>query len=102
MSDNHLRTDEIIFGVEEENGTIQTWGSTQFLVCATYEDGDSATASMLGTSASGWGGLVTTPTFLGKFDRANDKRFMFWILSGTAIFCFIIGIFIILMFYLFG
>ncbi len=78
MSDNHLRTDEIIFGVEEENGTIQTWGSTQFLVCATYEDGDSETASKLGTSAGGWGGLVTTPTFLGKFDRANDKRFMFW------------------------
>ncbi len=78
MSDNNLRNDEIIFGVEEANGSIQTWGSTQFLVCATYEDGDTVTAGLLGTSASGWGGLVTTPTFLGKFDREGDARFMFW------------------------
>ncbi len=38
----------------------------------------------------------------GYVKRYCDKRFMFWILSGTAIFCFIIGIFIFLMFYLFG
>ena len=78
MSDNNLCTDEIIFGVEAANGSIQTWGSTQFLICATYEDGDNVTAAMLGINTSGWGGLVTTPTFLSKFDRENDTRFMFW------------------------
>ena len=38
----------------------------------------------------------------GYVKRYCDKRFMFWILSGTAIFCFVLGIFIFLMFYLFG
>ena len=78
MADNHLCNDEIIFGVEVDSRSIQSWGVTQFLICATYEDGDSYTAQLLGTTASGWGGLVTTPAFLNKFDRENDIRFMFW------------------------
>ena len=38
----------------------------------------------------------------GYVKRYCDKRFMFWILSGTAIFCFVLAVFIFLMFYLFG
>lgn len=78
MSDNDRCRDEIIFCVEEKAGEIQTWGSTQFLVCAQYADGDTETAALLGTSANGWGGLNVTPTFMNKFDRDNDVRFMFW------------------------
>ena len=38
----------------------------------------------------------------GYVKRYCDKRFMFWILAGTGIFCFIVGILIFLLFLLFG
>ncbi len=78
MGDNHKRTDEIIFGVQEVNGTVQTWGSTQFLVYSCFESGDAVAADKLWVSDSGWGGTLVTPTYLSKFDREKDKRFQFW------------------------
>ena len=77
MADNDRCTDEIIFGVEAKAGETQTWGATQFLIRSTYEDGDAETGNRLGMNSGGWGGVVVTPTFLQKFDRTNDARFIF-------------------------
>ncbi len=77
MADNDQCKDEIIFWVEAENGSIETYGSTQFLICATYEDGDSVTQGLLGMGTGGWGGIVVRPTFIEKFDAASDKRYTF-------------------------
>ena len=38
----------------------------------------------------------------GYVRRYCDKRFLFWILSGTGIFCFIVGILIFMLFFFFG
>ena len=35
------------------------------------------TGNRLGMNSGGWGGVVVTPTFLQKFDRTNDARFIF-------------------------
>ncbi|MBQ3766001.1 MAG: RagB/SusD family nutrient uptake outer membrane protein [Bacteroidales bacterium] len=77
MADNDRCTDEIIFGVEAKAGETQTWGATQFLIRSTYEEGDAETGNRLGMNSGGWGGVVVTPTFLQKFDRTNDARFIF-------------------------
>ena len=78
MADNDLCKDEIIFGVEAAAGSVQTWGCTQFLVRAVYESGDAVTGTLLGMNDGGWGGVVVTPTFLGKFtEKDKDVRFIF-------------------------
>lgn len=78
MGDNHKCTDEIIFGVQAVSGTVQTWGSTQFLIFSCFESGDAVAGDRLWVGDAGWGGTLVTPTYLAKYDRAKDKRFMFW------------------------
>ena len=77
MADNDRCTDEIIFGVQAKAGETQTWGATQFLIRSSYEEGDAETGNRLGMNSGGWGGVVVTPTFLQKFDRTKDARFIF-------------------------
>ena len=74
MGDNHLRTNEIIWAIEQDGVHVQSYGATNYLIFAsTGGDMDTNKAGI----ASGWGGLRTTPEFYDKFEE-GDKRCMFY------------------------
>lgn len=77
MADNHLRTDEIIFNIPQDGQLTKNYGGTTFLVKASIKGGDAAWYAAMGAN-DGWGGIMVTPEFLGKFDESKDKRFLFW------------------------
>ncbi len=77
-ADNHLRSanttyngDEIIFSVNQDGISIQSYGATNFLIFAASKDN----AAELGIS-SGWAGLSLTGAFTSKFE-SGDARAMF-------------------------
>ncbi len=80
-ADNHLHTanttyngKEIIFSVNQDGNTIQSYGATNFIIFAcTGGDMDIANIGI----SSGWGGLSLTGAFTSKFD-SNDTRAMFY------------------------
>ncbi|MBR1706467.1 MAG: RagB/SusD family nutrient uptake outer membrane protein [Bacteroidales bacterium] len=74
--ENHLCTDEIIFGVQQDGTYTQSYGVTCFIIKASCKGGDKATAAALGID-DGWGGTLVTPEFISKFD-ASDVRYRFW------------------------
>ena len=90
LSDNSLRTNEIIFAIQQQyanpgvdedgNSTTQTevtmsYGATNFLIFAAT--GGSMPAGELMGINSGWQGLRTTPDFVDLFEE-KDKRALFY------------------------
>lgn len=76
MADNHLRTGEIIFNIQQDGINIKTYGGTNFLIKASIASGEEAWFAAMGLN-DGWGGLMVTPQFIAKFEAA-DARNMFW------------------------
>ena len=74
LADNNLRTDEIIFAVEQDGVNTTSYGATNYLIFAST--GGTMDVSKIGIS-SGWGGLRTTPEFYDKFS-ATDARNLFY------------------------
>ena len=74
LADNDQRTDEIIFGIEQDGVNTTSYGATNYLIFAST--GGSMDVSKIGIS-SGWGGLRTTPQFYNKF-ADNDARNLFY------------------------
>ena len=74
LADNDQRTDEIIFGVEQDGVNTTSYGATNYLIFAST--GGSMDVSKIGIS-SGWGGLRTTPEFYNKFS-SEDARNLFY------------------------
>ena len=74
LADNDKRTDEIIFGVEQDGVNTTSYGATNYLIFAST--GGSMDVSKIGIS-SGWGGLRTTPEFYNKFS-SDDARNLFY------------------------
>ena len=74
LADNHLRTNEIIWAVEQDGINVQSYGVTNYLIFAST-GGDMDTKE-IGIS-SGWGGIRTTPEFYKNFSE-NDARKLFF------------------------
>lgn len=72
-ADNDKCTDEIIFAIQQDGITTQSYGVTNYIVFAST--GDGMDAASVGIS-SGWGGLRATDTFYRKFEK-DDARKMF-------------------------
>lgn len=82
LADNNLRSNEIIFAVQQqyklpgiETGITESFGATNFLIFAAT--GGSMKAGDLMGIPSGWGGLRTTPDFVDLFGE-TDGRALFY------------------------
>ncbi len=75
LADNNLRTDEIIFCVQQDGKNTQSYGCTNFIIFAAT-GGKMNSKDLMGVS-SGWGGMRTTPDFVDLF-ADNDKRALFF------------------------
>lgn len=84
-ADNHLFTDEIIFGIEQDGAYTQNYGGSCFLIKASYVGGDTYKVDGVERNTAtdnlgiddGWGGTLVTPEFINKFDD-SDVRKLFW------------------------
>jgi hypothetical protein len=77
MADNHLSS-EIIFPVVSDGLNTQAWGGMTFMVHAPI--GGTMVPQDYGVG-SGWAGVRTTPSFVGKFpgmENSDDGREMFY------------------------
>ncbi len=77
LADNHLRTNEVIFSINSDGATTQTWGGMAFIIHSTV--GGDMPAAYSGVDG-GWGGNRTTKSFVSLFPDATgtDKRGMFF------------------------
>lgn len=76
MADNDTRTDEIIFNVPQDGVQIRTYGGTNFIIKSSIAGQSPDWWTPMGVN-DGWGGIMVTPEFIGKFDN-SDVRKMFW------------------------
>ena len=74
LADNHLRTNEIIWAVEQDGLSVQSYGVTNYLIFAST-GGDMDTKE-IGIS-SGWGGIRTTPEFYKNFADSDARNLFF-------------------------
>lgn len=74
LADNHLRTNELIWTVEQDGIYVQSYGATNYLIFAST-GGDMDTKA-IGIS-SGWGGIRTTPEFYKNFSDSDSRRLFF-------------------------
>lgn len=80
-ADNHLYTNEIIFGLPYDSNYATSYGGTTFLIAAAIS-GTMSPALNFGLNAS-WEGNRARPELTRKFDQVNDKRFLFWTADRT-------------------
>ena len=73
-ADNHLCTDEIIFPVEQDYASTNSYGVTNYLIFAST--GGQMDAFGMGIS-SGWGGLRMTPEFYDKFTDGDARKLFY-------------------------
>lgn len=71
LADNDKCTDEIIWAIEQDGVTTQSYGVTNYIIFSST--GDGMDASSMGIS-SGWGGLRATDAFYGKFASGDTRR----------------------------
>lgn len=76
-ADNDKFTDEIIFAVQADPVITTSYGTTDFIIFASFAGGDTAASAAYGMPDGGWGGLNVTPQFMDKFE-ASDARNLFW------------------------
>lgn len=76
-ADNDKFTDEIIFAIQADPVNTTSYGTTNFIIFASFAGGDTAASAALGMPDGGWGGLNVTPQFMDKFEAA-DARNLFW------------------------
>lgn len=76
-ADNHKFTDEIIYAVQADPVNTTSYGTTNFIIFASFAGGDTIASGLLGMLDGGWGGLNVTPQFMDKFESA-DARNLFW------------------------
>lgn len=77
LADNHLCNEEIIFPITCDKDFSRNYGGTTFIVHA--QIGGTMEPDIMGTG--GWGGNITTYTFMQKFadlTGATDKRALFY------------------------
>jgi DNA-dependent RNA polymerase auxiliary subunit epsilon len=78
LADNNVSNPEIIFPINFDGAFTKTWGGTTFVIHASV--GGSMDPVDFGVDG-GWGGLRTTPEFVGKFNDITgetDTRAMFY------------------------
>lgn len=74
LADNHLRTDEIIFSIQQDGVYTTSYGVTNYIIFAST--GGEMDPKEIGIS-SGWGGLRMTPEFYKKFSDSDSRKLFY-------------------------
>lgn len=78
LADNNTQNNEVIFPINFDGVYTKSYGGMNFIIHG--QVGGSMPSAAFGLSG-GWGGMRTTPKFVGQFTDATgatDRRAMFW------------------------